>query len=27
MSAHPLVKQALELTGGKVIGVQPRKRT
>jgi hypothetical protein len=26
MSAHPLVKQALELTGGKVIGVQPRKR-
>jgi len=27
MSSHPLVKQALELTGGKVIGVQPRKRT
>jgi hypothetical protein len=27
MSAHPLVKQALELTGGKVIGVQARKRT
>lgn len=27
MSAHPLVKQALELTGGKVIGVQPRKRS
>ncbi|GEM_PF-1343172 len=26
MSEHPLVKQAMELTGGKVIGVQARKK-